>query len=735
MADKEQFKLAVPLDASGIKEFEPGQAVKVVAKDSKGAFHSQTIKLDEKGQGVAIFTFPEHPGSLGVYVGPADASDEELERLQTIFVVVSAHLWGEKRELELHPIVIPPYHWSWWQEWCQTFTIRGHVLCRNGDPVPAAQVCAYDADTWFIWTSKQLVGCDTTDINGAFEIKFRWCCHWWPWVWWRLRIWEYDWNLAARVNEVLLRKPDVRLSPTASQWPTLRIFDELLAEEGLDWRYGELLRPGDVDLLEKIRALLLDKLPPAPDLETLQVWPWYPWYPWWDCTPDIIFKVTQDCEEPGTVIVEEHIVQDTRWNIPNPLHVRLIANELACCRTTCQDPPCDEGECLVFTEVCDSPIDTIGGNPGADPAPEGYLNPGDVSAGTAAYNGDRPFGGVVNVWKNSGDMVGIDYCEIEYDDGTGWQPLPLGAGRTITRRWLFWDGTEWLSGTQAFPYDAATFPGHTVYESREHFEDTGPYSDWWPVGARFWISGEFLIMSLDSNRFPDGTYHFRVVGYRVDAGGNLVNVNEDGGPLPFCGTEQDNYLVLTFDNRVIDPLLDTLLNPCHPGTSGAVKLCTTEPDTDFIAVRIDGKLVEPCDVVDASTGMLEIDFRVHDSSGHLARYWLWATYKENLMVDLLALPGASLTPLAAGTQVGPTYGQALDPAQGATAPHWYGGNMRLTVRAEDAFPDPCCYQLELRAWKRTVVNCNDDYPHRNRSEYTIGVGVCPPVQEVEGELV
>jgi hypothetical protein len=164
-----------------------------------------------------------------------------------------------------------------------------------------------------------------------------------------------------------------------------------------------------------------------------------------------------------------------------------------------------------------------------------------------------------------------------------------------------------------------------------------------------------------------------------------------------------------------------------------VKLCTTEPDTDFIAVRIDGILVDPCDVVDASQGMLEIDFRVHDSSGHLARYWLWATYKENLMVDLLALPGASLTPLTAA-QVGPTYGEAL--GQGATAPHWYGGNVRLTVPASQAFPEPCCYQLELRAWKRTVVNCNaDNFLHRNRSEYTLGVGVCPPVQEVEGELV
>jgi hypothetical protein len=301
-----------------------------------------------------------------------------------------------------------------------------------------------------------MVGCATTDINGAFEIKFRWCCGWWPWWWWRLRIWDRDPILAKRVSDVLLRNPDVRLSPTPSHQPTLAVFNNLLAEEGLDTT--QLLRPDDVSGLEQIRTRLLAKLPTAPELECLRIWPWYPWYPWWDCTPDIIFKVTQDCEQPDTVIVDEDI-GDTRWNIPNPLDVTLVANELACCRTNCQDPPCDEGECLVFARVCQYPITAVGGNTGADPAPQGYARPNAVTSGTAAYNGDRPFGGVVNVWKNSGDMVAVDYYEIEYDDGSGWNPLPTGAGVTITRHWLFWDGTDWLSGSRAFPYDAVTFTG------------------------------------------------------------------------------------------------------------------------------------------------------------------------------------------------------------------------------------------------------------------------------------
>ena len=34
---------------------------------------------------------------------------------------------------------------------------------------------------------------------------------------------------------------------------------------------------------------------------------------------------------------------------------------------------------------------------------------------------------------------------------------------------------------------------------------------------------------------------------------------------------------------------------------------------------------------------------------------------------------------------------------------------------------------DIKAWKRTVVSCDHGYPHRNRSEYTLGVGVCPPL--------
>lgn len=74
--------------------------------------------------------------------------------------------------------------------------------------------------------------------------------------------------------------------------------------------------------------------------------------------------------------------------------------------------------------------------------------------------------------------------------------------------------------------------------------------------------------------------------------------------------------------------------------------------------------------------------------------------------------------------VGWTYAEAL--ATGATAPVWKGGRMRLTVNAAEAFAGPCCFQIKLTAWSRTVVSCDGHLDYYNYSQFAIGVGVCPP---------
>jgi hypothetical protein len=714
------FTLRIPLDASGIEGLTPDQPVKVVLKKRDGTTEETSVRFNKQGKGTANFSFTDHPGRLHMAIGPADASAEELLALQTLRRDLPTKLWAGRKELALAPLRIPPYYWYWWWRWCRTFTIRGQVLCPNGDPVPGATVCAYDVDWWFFWTSRQLVGCDTTDANGTFEITFRWCCGWWPWWWWHHRIWAIDPWLVKQISPVLQRTPGLQLARAGNQ-PSLSVFDNILGKDTAAAR--QALMAADVGRLERLRDRLLPKLPPAAELEALHIWPWWPWRPWWDCTPDIIFQVTQDCLAPGTVIVDEG-AGDTRWNIPNPLDVTLVANDQACCRPICPDPPCEDEDCLVLTRVCWAPITSIGGNPGAPLDPAGYLNPGATIPGTIDYSGDRPFAGNVWVEKNFGDTLSVDYYEVKCSDDGGltWNALPAGALVNFYRLWMEMV-PGFPTGHQLFQWQE--IDGHTVVESREHFEDHGGLGGW--GASRFWLTHRDVVFVLDSARFTDGTYHFHVIGWHEALDGTLTQVG--AGPLPLCGMETPNDLVLTFDNRLNpDPAHPT--SPTHPCGAGTVHLCVTEPDTDFISVKIGGTEVGPCDVVDRVLDQtLEIEFLAHDPDGHLAAYDLKATYGENLAVNLLDRPSSTLEtvpPAAPGVQVGPTYGQALDVAQGAVAPHWRGGRYKLTVSVGEAFPVPCCYQLELRAWKRTVVTCEDEYDHWNLSQYTIGVGVCPP---------
>lgn len=714
------FSVEIPLDASGVQGFKPDKGVKVMLKDSKGKLYSQVTQLNEKGTGSASFGFDEYPGPLYVLVGPEDASDQELLGLQTINLTVTGRQWQGNSKLQVKPIIISAYYWWWWWRWCQSFTIVGRVVCADGSPVPGAKVCAYDVDWWWIWSSTQQIGCATTDISGSFEIKFRWCCGWWPWWWWRSRIWEQNSILTERVSKVLQQNPNVKLSPQISNQPSLSVFKEILADQGSITK--KQLEAPDIEGLELVRSQLIKKLPVSDELSQLRIWPWWPWGPWWDCAPDVIFKVTQDCITTGTVIVDE-TVANTRWNVSNPLSVTLIANEKACCRPVCQEPPCIEGECLVITDICGDPINEIGGNLGAPANPEGYLSPGAVLPGVADYNGDRPYAGTVNVEKNSGDMLNVDYYEIEFFNGTAWNPLPTGGAVDFNREWMLLPAAT--TGNESFLFsamlDASAVP-HTVVESREHFEATH-YFDWWPaLGFRFWITNETLLVPLDSSKFSDGTYQFRVVGWQLGGAGELINRKV----IPVCGTEKDNNLILTFDNQVMDPLTHDPSHNCGAG----VHICTQEPDTGISEVRINGVKVNPCDTINAKEGTMEIDFLAQDIDGHLAYYSLVATYGLNAVVNLLSQPSASVTALVAGTQSGwvsgnanGTYGVAL--SQGAVAPQWNGGKYTLKVDVKEAFQIPCCYQFELRAYKRTVVNCYHGYAHNNLTEYSIGVGICP----------
>jgi hypothetical protein len=661
----------------------------VALVDRRGAVISRTVEFDAKGLGQATFNFEQHPGALRVVVGPGDASDDELVHLQTITREISARALPG-RQLTLSPIPIPGYYWHWWRRWCRTFTITGRVVCPDGSPVPGATVCASDVDWWWWWSSLQQVGCAVTDASGSFSFSFRWCCGWWPWWWWRLRFWQLEPRLVEKIVPVLERVPGLK-TPIPSPKPSLGVFEGLLAEGGLPTRPPS--PEVDVAALPALRERLQVRLPAALELERLRVWPWWPWEPWWDCTPDIIFKVTQNCQGQERVILNEGF-WNTRWNIPTNYSVTLTATGEACC---IHEPPPPEGNCLVISSVCNDLVNTIGGNPGAAVAPAGYLNPGAV-----AVFGDRAYAGVATIAGLFGSGANVDYYEFEWATGPvgSWNPMPPPAAGGFTR--TYW-GPQLGGGPVAFhnvTFAFAPIGGRLVIESREHFEANNDPVSWGTT--RFWVANRDLLMQwLTATTFADDTYYLRLVSYTL-AGGQLGNPQI----LPLCDTEQNNGLVLTIDNST----------------------SSLEPAADILDVRINGASAGPCSNVDATTGgVLDVDFVAYDADNHLASYSLIATYGKNLAVDLLTAPGATLAPVALGAIpgadfVGPNYGAAR--VQGAVAPNWRAGGLRLTIpNLRNAFPETCCYQLELRVYKRTVVNCDHNYTPSNLSYYSFTVVV------------
>lgn len=257
-----------------------------------------------------------------------------------------------------------------------------------------------------------------------------------------------------------------------------------------------------------VKNRIVTRLPLVPELEQLHLWPWWQWQPWWDCTPDIIFRVTQDCAAAGTVIYEEGYGQ-ARWNIPASLDVTLVATNKACCLQDQDDEP--EGFSALLSDVCDNPINFIGGNSGAPAAPVGYLNPGVVSV-----TGDRPYGGNVLIQGQTGSAV--HYYEFQWsgDGGATWNDMPTTAVGDIPRQY-------WIPSTNTFQWAPflTTIDGRRVFESRQHYEATHDPGTWGLT--RFWMASNYLSLMnwLTQTPFLNGTYRLRIKGWQLDDGGHL----------------------------------------------------------------------------------------------------------------------------------------------------------------------------------------------------------------------
>jgi hypothetical protein len=713
--------IVIPIDASQVPEKDRGQQKVKVAVREGGKTQSTLVSV-AAGKTEARLDVSAKQG-LEIAVGPATASDEDIFRLRTLTASVSPAQFGKEGSLTISPIVVTPIYWQWWWIWCREFTITGQVVCADGSPVPGAQVSALNVDFWWWWSSIFQVGSTAvTDSNGNFTITFRWCCGWWPWWWWDLRCWRLDPLLVDKLYPVLQLHPELSVRPPSVK-PTL----DLVALKAKASRGGALVAPSIAgsqpvtpELISSSRAKLIGALPNVPEFANLNIWPWVEWFPWFDCSPNIIFQVTQNCNgAQNNVIVGENIFQ-ARWDIPTNLNVTLTANQNACCISQGNPPP--EGNCFLMTEVCNILVTQIGGNAGAV-GPVGFAYPNDR---------DRPFAESISLWGQFGTGAVADYYSIQYrPHGTvPWSPVPVAALQSFTRS--YFDASLPCPACFAPPVTFAPTAG--VYESRDYYQTTNPGPGWGSPSGRSWMGDpdELAVISTDGF-FTDGAYDFSVIAYpALGSGGPDLT---KGVMLNGCGVEpdNDNIVVVQLNNRVASAIPES------------VHINTTQPNCGITAVRLGGTPVLPCGAQPLTPGTsLEIDFFVTDSAAFLDDYSLVVLYGSSSEINLLdpcEVGTFSFINLGPGVSVGPDYSNAvgvplaaapitcIPPAspycpESAVRPIWGGGSMTLHIdNAANVFPQTCCYLIQLVVWKRNIVNCSTDLTYYNQSDYSFTVTV------------
>ncbi len=734
------------IDLSNIKQLDPELPLKVSAIRNGRVLESETINVNEVKDVSKIpvkleFDIGDRTKPLGVTlaVGP-DVPDEEFAATDTYNHWISHKDAGwSNLNYKLDKLIVPEYIYPWWWR-CKTYTVRGKVVCPDGRPVPGANVQAIDVDRFWIWCGKSDVASAVTEADGTFEMSFRWCCSWW--LWWRplplypippklkfppppvIKYWEIDPILSDGIQRVLDKVPQIGPMPRPEQTPSLEYFEELRQQLNLT-RSKKIESDTKLEMKDDMSSLstfITNRLPAAPELRALNVWPFHPW-PWRDCTPDIIFKVTQDCEQPDTVIYEEDC-GDTRWNIPTLLDgVTLVANQEACCAG---DPEVPEGDCFVFGEVGCTPVEYIGGNDPLSPVAAallGYAHPNSL---------DRPFGGTLSIKGVFGDLAEHDYYAIEYSpDNINFNEMTNAMMSNFYRKYWGEPAGGGAAQWNTIWFKKEEIDGHWVLKSRHKYEDENPFA-----AAGVWTSNADMLVRWVSDTLPDGLYYLRVVGYEITGAGQLIN----GKVLPMCLTEGDATLAVRIDNRKVGIGYHAPSVSSHPCGSGTVHLCTEEPDCDFRSIIVNEgganeRIIQACDIVKlAPTDTVTIHFNAsvppNSEDGHLLGYQLTAHWGESGIFNVLGKGTLAADP---DPQFGPSYSQAV--TQGAVRPLWYGGDFKVTLTGAD-FPDCCAYLLKLRVWKRTTSGCDHPYYfHYNRCEYSftliktdlLGTLECPDI--------
>ena len=296
MARKEEtgeFRLDVPLDASGIEDFKPEQPVKVLALAGDRPLASQTVKLDAKGHGTARLTLSERPGALRVIVGPARCvrrragrpADHQRQRLRPAMA-------GQERaaaDAGPHPSLL--------------LALVVHLVPHLHHPRRRAlpgRLAGPGRQGVRLRRRLDLVVGQQADHQVRHHRRQRRLRDQVPVV---LRLVAVvvvaAALLAVRAAAGATHQPDPAARPAPRRpgrgQPAAVARRLRLGPLGRRRADGSGEHAVDPAALSGLRDKLLKRLPTAVELERLHLWPWWPWYPWWDCTPDVIFKVTQEC--------------------------------------------------------------------------------------------------------------------------------------------------------------------------------------------------------------------------------------------------------------------------------------------------------------------------------------------------------------------------------------------------------------------------------------------------------
>ncbi len=735
------------LNLADIKQISPDLKIKIaVARDCR-VIESNVYQL-ATGQQRLEYSLKfqhEHSKAMGVRVlaGP-DIPDEQLRSIDhhQVWVPAKSFVEGVADNVELK---IQERLYVCWLSCCRKYTLRGRVVCRKtvwdpieqqfvvcDAPVRGARVTASDVDCFWWWCRRDAVGSDFTDLNGNFEIKFTWCCWWWrPWF---FKTWQLDPDLVDRIRQLLKQVPFTIPIPQPDPTPDFTIFEKLVTSANIASPQpivSRTITAPSSDNFVRLGEELVKLLPKSPELEALHVWPWWPFF---DCKPDIIFRVTQDCGNGEEVVYSESAFQ-TRWNIDTVLDgVILVANENACCGPFCCTDPPDE-DCLVFQGVACTPIDQIEQDI-ADPL-VGLALPGTE---------DRPFGRDIQLQGVFGNASEVDFYKFQYRRitplPTGWADLPEAQVGSFMRG-------HWLGVFPWWQWETVSLldvDGEKVLKTINRYREEHPaLPDVDPINNNvlgIWITASgTLLDGAPMAGLTDGVYELRVVGWRYDAANNQLIDQEIMALCPPSGEEVDpskhSTLRLRLDNRVTS------------SEAGSVHLNTTEPDCDFPDIcavvknegQPDEECVGPCGFLRLNAGdTVTIHFKATDSDGHLEAYQLTAHWAESDVFDALSAGTLASDP---DQLFGPTYAHTFLDAQGIfraglpaanpehDRPFWYGGHFKVTVLVDALVPsnphkvfETCCaYLLRLWVWKRTIEGLctTPQYFHYNHCEFSFTV--------------